>query len=772
MGYVRQDNEVVACGGAIIGTADKKGIIYDKKNIKIGRVGAVKELAFGKNNVFMGYIDEKQRVVDCTGKIVGVVDKNGNIIASSGKVLGTAGNYKRLAYDKDGNVIGYIDKDGTVRDFHGNLIGKMLPDGTIIDKNGNVIGKAGELRQMAIDKDGNIIGYVDEKGRVVDEKGNIIGYIDKDGNVIKVENKKIGKTCIRKKIALNTNGQVIGYLDTKGVVKNFSNKVIGVSSNNNVDILDNKGMLIGKFGVQLNMAKQDEDIIGYIDEKNYVRGDDKQIVGLVDMKGNVLIARTNVIGKKDEKSTKLYNKGKELIGYVKTNDFAYDEKNNIIGYVNENGDVIATGEVICSACKSVKLAYDKNGNIIGYVDENGHVIGADGKILGYVDKNGNIIGTDGKVIGKVGEGRRLAYDKNGNVIGYVDQDGTVRDFKGNVIGRMDEKGNIIDKNGKVIGYAGEERKLAYDKDGNIIGWVDENGNVIDENGNVVGVVDENGNIISPALDANQFINIMKNEFHLIYFYTDCNQVIEIGTVLDKIKFYWEYCQNLYDDTINVKTQSITTNGVTVQLLAEDREWTYNNRVDSDISFLFRGSTGYQAVEKKYNITFANGIYYGNVDEDILQFVKRNTTVVDFSGVMALVPKDGVIPKAYMQAAETPEETALIYKEQNYILNKLGVTNFKYISDDSTLWDDSSIVNIDDIRIYAFTDDGRVFRDLLLYNSSTELPTYLSASDFQHILGNLNKQLSVSPELTLENYVIGNNNYFVYACPKKIGRAHV
>ena len=80
------------------------------------------------------------------------------------------------------------------------------------------------------------------------------------------------------------------------------------------------------------------------------------------------------------------------------------------------------------------------------------------RMLVKLDKNGKIIGSTNDI-------RRLAYDKDGNVIGYVDEDGSVRDFKGNVIGKVDANGNIIDANGNIIGYADSGEKIAYDANG-------------------------------------------------------------------------------------------------------------------------------------------------------------------------------------------------------------------------------------------------------------------------------------------------------------------
>jgi hypothetical protein len=279
--------------------------------------------------------------------------------------------------------------------------------------------------------------------------------------------------------------------------------------------------------------------------------------------------------------------------------------------------------------------------------------------------------------------------------------------------------------------------------------------------------DDNGNVISPALDANQFINILKNDFHLVYFYANVNELVEIGTRLTQIIFNWEFCQNLYNENNNIINQSFTYHDITQNIGLTDRQWTYSTPTTTDTTFVFNAATPYQKIQKKFSLTFVNGIYYGNVDEDILQDIERDNTVVDFTDVMALVPKDGIIQPSTYQEAEDPAETALIYREQNYVIEHLGIREIKYIPDDSTLWSEDSIVTMSDHRLYAITPESEEFKDLLFYNCTIEMPNFLSSSDFQHILGNLNKSLQIDPVLDLENYVIGNNNYFVYSCPKRL-----
>lgn len=101
----------------------------------------------------------------------------------------------------------------------------MSADGTILDKKGRAIGKAGDFRKVATDKNSNIIGYVDEHGRVVDEKGKIVGFIDKNGNVVKAGDTVIGKTCVRKKVVYNRRNQIIGFVEANGTVKTSITKL-------------------------------------------------------------------------------------------------------------------------------------------------------------------------------------------------------------------------------------------------------------------------------------------------------------------------------------------------------------------------------------------------------------------------------------------------------------------------------------------------------------------------------------------------------------------
>lgn len=258
-------------------------------------------------------------------------------------------------------------------------------------------------------------------------------------------------------------------------------------------------------------------------------------------------------------------------------------------------------------------------------------------------------------------------------------------------------------------------------------------------------IDKNNNAILPALDATQIINIIKNEIHLLYFYHSPEEdVYEIGTTLNGITFFWEYSQNLYNN-ITIYKQSMKYkfdkeyDETNVKIDANAREWKYSNNISKDITFTFTGSSISQTIQKITKIKFLNGIYYGNIDEDLLQFYKREYDWAD--GLMALAPNSGIIPSYSEQNEENPKNTLATYKDLNKVINNLEYN-----------------IDLKDVDL----DNQNIAKIDLDIKSNT-----LDNTNLQTVFKLLNRSLQSSPEIILDNYVIGNNNYFVYACPKRL-----
>ena len=143
--------------GNILGKVDKDGNIVDKDGNIIGKAGAERRLALDKDGKVIGYVDENGRVIDENGNVLGMVDKDGNIIGVNGDIIGSVGEAKNLAYDKDGNIIGYVGENGEVRDFAGNTLGYVDDNGNILNNTGEIIGSVGKNGKLAYDKDGNAV---------------------------------------------------------------------------------------------------------------------------------------------------------------------------------------------------------------------------------------------------------------------------------------------------------------------------------------------------------------------------------------------------------------------------------------------------------------------------------------------------------------------------------------------------------------------------------------------------------------------------------------
>ena len=111
------------------------------------------------------------------------------VLAVAGIMATEAG--AQVLRDADYNSIGRINGNGVVRNEAGRSIGTFDADGTVH----NVSGKAvGSIKQLEIfDTEGNRIGYINTDGTVRDGESNVLGYISiNDGKVTDAEKKTIG----------------------------------------------------------------------------------------------------------------------------------------------------------------------------------------------------------------------------------------------------------------------------------------------------------------------------------------------------------------------------------------------------------------------------------------------------------------------------------------------------------------------------------------------------------------------------------------------------
>lgn len=125
-------------------------------------------------------------------------------------------------------------------------------------------------------------------------------------------------------------------------------------------------------------------------------------------------------------------------------------------------------------------------------------------------------------------------------------------------------------------------------------------------------MDDNGNYIIPAMDALPEININKDDLHTLYFQfmEDMPDYFEYGYTIDNPLLIWEYNDIEKPD---IEYQKINGENIDVNL----REYRVARIIGSDEKIILKASNGFTTCSSTIDIKFANGIYYGLVDEDLL-----------------------------------------------------------------------------------------------------------------------------------------------------------
>lgn len=289
------------------------------------------------------------------------------------------------------------------------------------------------------------------------------------------------------------------------------------------------------------------------------------------------------------------------------------------------------------------------------------------------------------------------------------------------------------------------------------------------------IKDRNGNYILPALDASPYINIIKNDIRLLYLNINKEtNVFEIGSTVEDLQFNWEFTNPIGYATITLVSQYI--NGIKFD--NDIRTYIYPETISENISFYFQFNTMQATIDKQIDIKFCNGIYYGTVDEDLLQhYNKRERFSLD--KIIAIVAKDKRIPSSAEQEIEN--ESIDVIKKDNYI-----IYNLKFIKDSLP----DGLIDFEDGELMAIYEDGSIYKDIIIAEDymlsgvlldaneasavsealddiDIELNEYYSKDDLTRLMRTLNRVYQDTVTLAFETYKIGSNNYFIYACPKRL-----
>ena len=539
IGYIDADGNVYDFDGNLIGHTDENGNIIDENGNAIGRKSDIR-IALDKNGKIMGFVDEKGVVHDFDGAFLGTTDEKGQLIRRdySGDIVGRTGEAEELVVDENGNVIGYINKDGNVRDFNGNMIGHVDENGNIVDGNGNIIGVRGDEALIAYDDAGHVIGYVDKNGLVRNDK-EIIGIVDANGNIRALGRRIIGGTIDKLLLPITPAGELLGTINNRGEITD-QQKVIGKIRPDGL-ITDMSGAKILARGVRQGYIvnwgcdyslKLDKDglvrregketgykiypdgtvwtpegvfagrtmmtgsvydnecsYIGEASADGYVRDVNNQEIGCLNPDGTVLdLEEPKIKGHLVRRNFVLSATTWKPMGVLDESGLLRNESGEAVGCADSYGDVYDVDGVYIGRVSDAKYGYGFDEKPLGTVDQTGHIALSDGKSA-YVSVNNLLVGRNNKIYGYAVPEINIVADSSGHKIGHLFPDGLVYDQIGAVVDNINS-GDI----GYYNGIVGKNIRPAYvvDTSGNLLGKVNYDLSVVDYKGSKIGQIDAKG----------------------------------------------------------------------------------------------------------------------------------------------------------------------------------------------------------------------------------------------------------------------------------------
>lgn len=412
----------------------------------------------------LGYLTETNLLMNAKKEITAKILPEYKIISSTADVknnlmpvVGAAGN-AYLAIGINGNMLGYANFKGEVRDYSGNRIGSVLDNKDVADVNNALIGKIMNFSGVVNDEC-SFLGVVGAKGEIRNNRDVILGKILTNGQVI------------------SEVGNVVGFQTEPTNVMDFDGKSLGMTSS---------------LGMVLNYAGEN---LGCIRRDGRLYNNDNHFIGGMVAPAPVMNFENMIIGRNDL-NNKLINDKSETIGYLRPDDTAISSEGEILGISFK-----------------YKVAFDNENGFLGRVLENGNVISDKNDILGQVQYDGTVIAND-KPIGYALYDLYI-YDEEGKAIGYLTRDGSVSNFSGGRLGKVD-KGFLIDKNYILIGR-GSRDYFIRDKNNQVVGELLLSGEVVNREGAIVGNItgsgeirDADGNVLAQAREL-QYYNVSKPE---------------------------------------------------------------------------------------------------------------------------------------------------------------------------------------------------------------------------------------------------------------------
>lgn len=408
------------------------------------------------------YGDEKSAVISDTNI---VYDKEGKPVARvlpeyvlvSAKtdnammpIIGGAGRDLGLVSNVRGELVGYVDTQGTVVSA-GKEVGKIINGDMVLNKKNIYLGKNLPFRAI-VNSNCENLGVIGVRGDARSGRDNVLGKVLSNGQVVSEVGQYLGYSAVVAPV-YDFNGALIGISNETGKVIDDQRQVVGCLSWDGRMYED--GLAFKGAAVSENAVMSFEDtFIGRVNVKNEFVNSNGEIAGYATPDGTVVNENNRKFGL-IFKYQVAFDRNNNFVGYVSPEGKVFDDQNNVFGYVMHDGLVVSKNRAVGYALYDLYV-YDENGHAIGYLMKNGAVMSFAGVNLGKADR-GFLLSKDGVLIGR-GNRDYFVRDKKNAVIGEIKLSGQVVDQSGNEIGNVAGNGDVRDQTGKLLGTA---RPLQY-----------------------------------------------------------------------------------------------------------------------------------------------------------------------------------------------------------------------------------------------------------------------------------------------------------------------
>ncbi len=199
-GYLTKDGTVLSMVGSRLGKMDK-GFVIDKNKHIVAR-GNRDYIVRDINNTAIGYLGMDGQVVDFDGNNIGQLESTGAIIGNNKEEIAHATPFQYyIPQDEEQQQATEWADVGRIQ--HNEQIKPKAPDSVVEGGVSSVDGYNRRVVGIALSPDGDIIGQIFDDDSVKDDNGNLIGYRTPDGIVVDTNYNPIGIEEIKRETVNN-----------------------------------------------------------------------------------------------------------------------------------------------------------------------------------------------------------------------------------------------------------------------------------------------------------------------------------------------------------------------------------------------------------------------------------------------------------------------------------------------------------------------------------------------------------------------------------------